>query len=156
MAAWGLLAAWTLHDAEELATMASWAREHRSELTERFPWIPEGVWELDQRHVTVAIGLMGALVACAAASGPKSALYRAAVTSFGVHGVIHLAQAAAMRGYTPGAVTAPLVVIPYSVWAWRRLEDRRLPAWSWLLLPLALGGVHAAAHVLTKPRDRHF
>ncbi|MEU7891791.1 HXXEE domain-containing protein [Nonomuraea sp. NPDC049152] len=156
MAAWGLLAAWALHDAEELATMAGWARKARPRLAERFPWVPDRVWEamdVDQRHVNVAIGLMGGVVAAAAASGPRSGFYRAALAAFGAHGVVHLAQAAAVRGYTPGVVTAPLVVIPYSVWAWRRLEDKRLSSSSWLLLPLVLGGVHAAAHVLTTPRD---
>ncbi|WP_431892923.1 HXXEE domain-containing protein [Nonomuraea sp. bgisy101] len=157
MAAWGLLAAWALHDAEELATMAGWARRARPRLAQRFPWVPDRVWDamdVDQRHVNVAIGLMGGVVAAAAASGPRSGFYRAALAAFGAHGVVHLAQAAVVRGYTPGVVTAPLVVIPYSVWAWRRLEDKRLSSSSWLLLPLALGGVHAAAHILTTRRDQ--
>ncbi len=41
---------------------------------------------------------------------------------FGLHGLVHLAQAAAVRGYTPGSVTSPLIVIPYAVWARGRLR----------------------------------
>ncbi|TMR08629.1 HXXEE domain-containing protein [Nonomuraea turkmeniaca] len=76
-----------------------------------------------------------------------------------LHGVGHLAQAAATRGYTPGAVTAPVVVIPFSVWAWRRLRSAGVPVHSGrsglaatAAFPLVLGGVHALAHALTQPR----
>ncbi|WP_211370731.1 HXXEE domain-containing protein, partial [Nonomuraea turkmeniaca] len=55
---WGLLAAWAVHDAEELATMARWVRAARPRLEERFPWIPWERLEVSQQHVNVAIGLM--------------------------------------------------------------------------------------------------
>ncbi|WP_425569479.1 HXXEE domain-containing protein [Nonomuraea salmonea] len=44
--------------------------------------------------------------------------------------MVHLAQAALFRGYTPGVVTAPLVVLPYAVWAWRRLRAAGVPTTS--------------------------
>ncbi|MEV1173094.1 HXXEE domain-containing protein [Nonomuraea sp. NPDC049784] len=152
---WGLLAAWAVHDAEELATMAGWARKAR----ERWPWVPE----VSQRHVNVAIGLMGGMVAGASAlgarTGGRSPVFQAALLGFGAHGVVHLAQAAVARRYTPGVVTAPLVVIPFSVWAWRRLRAAGVPVragasgWAGVAaFPLAVGGVHALAHALTRPR----
>lgn len=70
---------------------------------------------------------------------------------------MHLGQAALVRGYTPGVVTAPLVVLPYSVWAWRRLRAAGVPAAGWssavsglAMLPLALAGVHGAARLVTR------
>jgi hypothetical protein len=55
---------------------------------------------------------------------------------------------------------APVVVIPFTVWAWRRLKASGVPtagggaALAGLAaLPLVLGGVHALAHALT--RNRH-
>ncbi|WP_430741737.1 HXXEE domain-containing protein [Streptomyces sp. P13-3-3] len=33
-----------------------------------------------------------------------------------------MAQAAAVRGYTPGSVTSPLVVLPFTLWARGRLR----------------------------------
>ncbi|MFI7442287.1 HXXEE domain-containing protein [Nonomuraea indica] len=160
---WGLLAAWTVHDAEELATMARWTREARPRLAERYPGLPWDRLEVSQRHVTVAIGLMGGVVAGAAAlgarTGGRSRTFQAVLAGFGAHGVVHLAQSVAVRGYTPGAVTAPLVVLPFTAWAWRRLRSSGVPVhggvatWTGLAaLPLALGGVHALAHVLTRPR----
>ncbi|MGI5281775.1 HXXEE domain-containing protein [Nonomuraea polychroma] len=64
---WGLLAAWAVHDAEEVATMAGWARKARPRLERRFPNVPWERLEVSQRHVNVAIGLMGGVMAGAAA-----------------------------------------------------------------------------------------
>ncbi|MFC5826599.1 HXXEE domain-containing protein [Nonomuraea insulae] len=160
--AWGLLAAWAVHDAEELATMARWVRAARPRLEERFPGVPWERLEVSQAHVNVAIGLMGGVMAGAAVAGARtggrSAVFQAALAGFGAHGVVHLAQAALARGYTPGVVTAPVVVIPYSVWAWRRLRKAGVPARSGqahlVALPLVLAGVHALAHAIVKRRER--
>jgi len=157
---WGLLAAWALHDAEELATMARWSRRARPRLERLFPSVPWERLEVSQAHVNVAIVLMGAVMAAASASGARtggrSRLFQAALAGFGAHGVVHLAQAAATRGYTPGAATSPVVVIPFSVWAWRRLKAAGVPvtggsstAAALAALPALLAGIHALAHTLT-------
>ncbi|MFC4119320.1 HXXEE domain-containing protein [Nonomuraea zeae] len=160
---WGLLAAWAIHDTEELATMAGWAHRARPRLESRFPQVPWERLEVSQRHVNVAIGLMGVVMAGASAlgarTGGRSPVFQAALAGFGLHGAAHLAQAAATRGYTPGVVTAPVVVIPFSVWAWRRLRSAGVPVSSgrsgWAAVaafPVVLGGVHALAHALTGSR----
>ncbi|MEU4512669.1 HXXEE domain-containing protein [Nonomuraea wenchangensis] len=161
---WGLLAAWVVHDAEELATMAGWLRSARPQLEEWFPGVPWERLEMSQAHVNVAIGLMGGVVATAAArgaaTGGRSPFFRTALLGFGAHGVMHLAQSALARGYTPGVATAPVVVIPYAVWAWRRLKAAgvttdgagRVSAAGLAALPLTLGAVHGLAHLLTRPR----
>ncbi|MGW0803154.1 HXXEE domain-containing protein [Nonomuraea sp. NPDC002799] len=163
---WGLLAAWAVHDAEELATMARWTRAARPALEERYPRVPWDRLEVTQRHANVAIGLMGGVIAGAAAhgarTGGRSPVFQAVLAGFGLHGVTHLAQTAVLGRYTPGVVTAPVVVIPFSVWAWRRLRAAGVPAPAGRAglaalgalgaLPLALAGVHALAHTLTRPR----
>ncbi|WP_206185093.1 HXXEE domain-containing protein [Thermoactinospora rubra] len=164
---WGLLAAWAVHDSEELATMASWMRRNRPELERRFPWIRWDLLEMSQAQVTVAIGLMGALVAAASAagarSGGRSRFYQAALAGFGVHGAVHLAQAALKGGYTPGVLTAPTVVLPFSVWAWRRLAAEGVPteakgsvAAGVALFLAAVGGVHGLARLLIRGPGRWF
>ncbi|MFG2072537.1 HXXEE domain-containing protein [Nonomuraea maritima] len=159
--AWGLLAAWAVHDAEELMTMAGWTRRARPRLERQLPWVPWERLDVSQRHVTTAIGLMGGVMAGAAAmgarTGGRSATFQAVLAGFGWHGAGHLVQAAVTRGYTPGAVTAPVVVIPYALWAWRRLRAAEVPAASGrssatalVAFPLVLAGVHGLAHVLTR------
>ncbi|MGW8794466.1 HXXEE domain-containing protein [Streptomyces althioticus] len=127
---WGLLGAWAVHDLEELATVPWWLRRQVPELRERFPQVPEGVWRraetMGAAEFATAVGVMGAVVGTAAAAGRltggRSGFYQSALTGFGLHGVMHMAQAAAVRGYTPGSVTSPLVVLPFTLWARGRLR----------------------------------
>ncbi|MBO8190565.1 HXXEE domain-containing protein [Streptomyces oryzae] len=126
----GLFAAWAVHDAEEVAMVPRWTRTRIPEMRERMPDVPEAVWErlesLDGRHFATAVGMMAAIVGAAAVdgyrTGGRSAFYQHALTGFGLHGFIHLAQAAVTRGYTPGSATSPLLVIPFTAWARRRLR----------------------------------
>ncbi|MFZ4301567.1 HXXEE domain-containing protein [Streptomyces cinereoruber] len=130
LATYGLFLAWAVHDAEELAYGPRWLRENLPALRERFPGVPEGVWraagKVDEREFAASVGVMGVIVGAAAVagarSGGRSAFYQGAVDGFGLHGLVHLAQAAAVRGRTPGSVTSPLVVIPFSLWARGRLR----------------------------------
>ncbi|QVQ53758.1 HXXEE domain-containing protein [Spiractinospora alimapuensis] len=148
---WGLLAAWVVHDVEELATMARFTQRDDVPLP-----------ELDQAHVNTAIGLMAGVVTAASAAGARtggrSPFFQTVLVGFGLHSLTHVAQAVALRRYTPGLVTAPLVVAPYSYWAWRQLRKRNLPtrtsAASFAWFPVVAGGVHLAAAAITKARER--
>ncbi|MEX0170256.1 HXXEE domain-containing protein [Streptomyces sp. LMG1-1-1.1] len=149
LATYGLFLAWAVHDLEELACGPRWLRENLPGLRERFPGVPEAVWKaaegVDDREFALAVGVMALIVGGAAVaggrSGGRSAFYQGAVTGFGLHGLVHLAQAAAVRGVTPGSVTSPLVVIPFSLWARGRLRR------AGVLRPVGLGGVVAGLAV---------
>ncbi|MGW5423564.1 HXXEE domain-containing protein [Streptomyces sp. NPDC003943] len=127
---YGLFAAWALHDAEEVAFGPRWMRENLPRLRKRFPAVPEPVWRalgsVDDREFRAAVAVMAGIVGSAAVaggrSGGRSAFYQGALNGFGLHGLVHLAQAAAVRGVTPGSVTSPLVVIPFTLWARGRLR----------------------------------
>ncbi|KUN06298.1 hypothetical protein AQI95_13170 [Streptomyces yokosukanensis] len=127
---WGLLAAWALHDTEEMVMVPRWVRTQVPELRKRFPRVPQTVWRrlesVDAREFSTAVAAMAVLLAAACADGQRtggrSAVYQTALNAFGLHGLVHLAQAAAMRGYTPGSATTPLVVLPFTVWARGRLR----------------------------------
>jgi hypothetical protein len=126
----GLLAAWALHDLEELATVPGWWRRNLPALRERYPAVPESVWRragsVDGREFAVAVGAMAAVVASASVAGRltggRSAAYQSALDAFGLHGLVHLALAGLVRGYTPGSATSPLIVIPFTLWARHRLR----------------------------------
>ncbi|MET9062928.1 HXXEE domain-containing protein [Streptomyces antibioticus] len=126
----GLLAAWAAHDAEEVALVPRWTRTQVPELRERFPQVPDRIWRrlesIDAREFATAVAGMAFVVTAAAAdgyrTGGRSAFYQGALNGFGLHGLVHLAQAAVIRGYTPGSVTSPLVVIPFALWARGRLR----------------------------------
>ncbi|RZQ59397.1 HXXEE domain-containing protein [Amycolatopsis suaedae] len=162
----GLFVAWLVHDAEELVTMPGWAARNRSRLRKRFPSVPERVWDrldVSRPRATLAIGFMGCLVAAAAVSGDRAggrgALYGSVLAGFGWHGLVHLAQAAAVGRYTPGVATAPAVVA-YSAWAWRRLrragvQQAATPSWSSLAwFPVAVVAAHGAASAVERALPR--
>ena len=134
---WGLFGAWLVHDIEELATMPAWSRRAATRLAERYPRVPARAWSaivITPTQAQVAIGAVGAVVAAAAADGARtggrSEFYQGVLTAFGVHAVGHVAGTVAYRGYTPGVLTAPTVVAPFTVWAWRELRRADVPAAS--------------------------
>ena len=161
---WGLLAARAVHDLEELCTMTPASRRIVARLRARYPQLHDGMWEkleVSPAHAAVAIGLIGGVIAAAAAvgarSGGRSGFYQATLAGFGWHAVGHVAQAAAVGGYAPGVVTAPVVAAPFSLWAWRRLRAGGIrtdtdpsSAWAMVLLPVTLGALHLAAYWLTR------
>jgi Protein of unknown function with HXXEE motif len=163
---WGLFAAWALHDAEELATMAGWADRARPRLKKHLPWIPARVWDrmsVSQEHAIAAIGVMACVIGTAAARGARtngrSPFCQAVLAGFGLHAVPHVASAVLTRGYTPGVVTAPTVVAPFALWAWRRLRRAGVPIApvppaAPLLGPLVVAGAHVAAAGLIRVRNR--
>jgi hypothetical protein len=127
-----LFAAWTLHDVEEVATEA----RNSAALARRAPaWLPippdvrrDG---FSQRQVNTAAGLMGVFMGAAALdgirSGGRSWFYQTVLRGFGWHGIGHLAATAATGQYTSGVVTAPVLVIPYWLWARRELAREGVP-----------------------------
>ncbi|MEV0850259.1 HXXEE domain-containing protein [Streptomyces sp. NPDC049954] len=125
----GLFWAWALHDIEELLTHRQWYREDLPALRERGKRLPEPVWralEVSPAEFARAVAVMAFVVGAAAGegrrTGGRSAFYQSALTGFGAHGLVHLAQAAVTRSRTPGAVTAPVLVIPFALWARSRLR----------------------------------
>lgn len=167
-ATWGLLAAFVVHDLEELATMPACNAQMLSRLRARFPDVPERVWarmRIDGPHAATAIGLMGGLVGAAAAQGARtggrSAFYQTVLAGFGLHGVVHIGQTALAGRYTPGVVTAP-GVIAFSWCAWQRLaaagvvqQTSTREALSWFaLFPVVMAGVHGTARGLRVAAQR--
>jgi hypothetical protein len=76
--------------------------------------------------MAVAVGVVGCGVGLATRSGARHLdgdldLFPAVLAAYIAHGLTHLAQSAVLRGYTPGVMTVPLVIAPYSAWAWRAL-----------------------------------
>ncbi|HEU4456279.1 MAG TPA: HXXEE domain-containing protein [Longimicrobium sp.] len=131
-----------VHDAEEVATVARWTREHGDVI----PALARGLLPIDTRQFAAAVALLFVIlsvVSFLAARKPEGIAIRvwlvllAALTA---NGITHPAQALVVGGYVPGVVTAVLVVIPLGVLAWRRalidgVTSRRA------ILPLFLAGL---------------
>jgi Protein of unknown function with HXXEE motif len=121
---WGLFTAWVVHDTEEVLTATWWSRQTTTKLrAEGLPgWLVDSVTTTTARFA-VAAAVVGVAVLLVTRHGlhtaGRSPVFQAAVLVFGWHGLVHVGQAAILRGYVPGLVNAVLVVVPYAVWAWR-------------------------------------
>ncbi len=138
---WMLPAAFVLHDAEELATMPAWVESHRGRIEALLSSIGAGdvaaALPTTFAQAAIAIGcvmLVFVLVTAGVWSRPASPVWRAAygglLGAFFLHAFTHVAQSLVFGGYTPGVVTAVLVVAPVSVYVYRSLTrqgalDRR-------------------------------
>jgi hypothetical protein len=160
----GLFGAWLVHDLEEWFTMAPWSRRNADKIAQTLPVRPPwGDGGISDDHAHASIATMGAVILAASALGVKSrgrsGLFQTALLGFGIHGLSHLGASVLFRGYTPGVVTAPIVVLPYSVWAWRKLNRADVlqndPSWAAaaVAVPVTIGGVHLASAVLLKARQ---
>ncbi len=153
----GLFGAWVVHDAEEMLTMSENSRWILKEIPRWLP-IPEELrmGGVSQAHVNMSLmlmaGLMGTASLLGVRSSGRSAFFRGALLAFGAHGFSHIGASVVTGRYTTGVVTAPVVVIPY--WLWARgvlrehgIADQDGPArvMAALNLPL-LFGVHALSH----------
>lgn len=139
---WGLLAAWVAHDVEELATMSAWTKKHR--------FVPD----TSPAQAAVAIGAMGVVITAAswqgARTGGRSGFFQSALIGFGLHSITHVAASAALREYTPGVLTAPIIVAPFSWWAVNELKKDGVPlsgrpTSAALWFPVAVVGAHLCA-----------
>jgi len=169
VATWGLFVAFVIHDGEEWFTMPGWGSRNAERLRRIYPRIPPWLLRrLDPPAVRarLAIALMGIIFLAAAAdgvrTGGRSVFYQVVLIGFGVHSMFHLAQAVLARGYTPGVISAVLVVAPFSLWAWREIESAGsvgtdlsgLVVLAVVLIAPVIVGVNLAAFALTKPFDR--
>jgi hypothetical protein len=163
----GLFVAWAIHDLEEIVGTRYWRRRAIPRLRARYPIVPEAFWrtaEVETVQMAIAVGLVGVPVVVASArgvgTGGRSPLFQAAVTAYGLHGVGHIAGSLLARDYTPGVLTSPLIVVPYALWARRRLQ--RIGVWqpmagrdvalSLLAVAPLVAGAQALARLLTKRR----
>jgi hypothetical protein len=127
-ALWLLPAAFLVHDGEELATMPGWIAANGDR-------IPDIVRQAAPAAGDGKVALLVAMAALFAALSAVSAgaffargraflfAYATLLGAFFVHGFGHLGQAALFGGYTPGVVTAALVVIPASLLICARLRQ---------------------------------
>jgi hypothetical protein len=105
-----------VHDGEELLTIVPWLRAHRAAL----PDIMQPLADVTTPQLALAmLVLLGGLAVAAihgvhrARQGRRSLLFLVLAGALVGNGLTHLGQALVFRGYTPGLITALLVVLPY-------------------------------------------
>ena len=132
---WLLPAALIVHDAEEMFTMPDWLAAHRGQLSWWLSRIGLGSFADDLpasfAQVTVAAALLlfvFLIVTAGISASPRSfawrTLYGGLLGAFGLHGFTHIGQALMFHSYSPGVVTALVVVVPVSLYLGSTLLKR--------------------------------
>jgi len=137
-AVWLLPLAFVIHDGEEILTMPRWIAEHRP-LLERIAHsgaparrvVDNLPTTTAQVAVAVAVELAVLLFATVLFSrGPRPGaalyFYAAALGVFTAHSLTHLGQTLLLGAYTPGVVTAVLIVPAAGVYLYKRLFEAGL------------------------------
>jgi hypothetical protein len=122
---WAAPAVFVVHDGEELATMIPWLRQHRAAL----PDVVRSVADVSAHQLALAmLVLLAGLLAAAwdgarrARRGARPTLFLLLAGALAGNGLTHVGQALLFRGYTPGLVTALLIVLPYGLGLGRQLD----------------------------------
>ena len=141
-----------VHDLEEVFLARPWVERNRF-LIAGTPFEPivdamgyEPVkFGLVVALATIVYGVISYFAARACQPGLRMNLFVATVLTLFVNAITHVGQALLLRMYTPGVVTAVLVVLPYTLVAFRTLRAHRLlTATTWKTSPLMGIGMLAA------------
>jgi hypothetical protein len=122
---WLTPAAFLAHDLEELFTFHSWIVQHSKTLESLgvVKSLPESVHQL---ALAIGILLLGFCIVTFGAVRSQmdrfwSIAYQILLGAFFLHAFTHIAQAIYFSGYTPGVVSAIVVVIPVCLYLYRKL-----------------------------------
>jgi uncharacterized protein with HXXEE motif len=160
-AVWLLPLAFVIHDGEEVLTMPRWIAGHRALLetiAHTRPLARRIVANLPTTTAQVALAVAVELAVFLAATGlvardprPGFALffYAAVLGAFTAHALTHLGQTLLLRAYTPGVVTAVLVVPPAGACIYKRLFEAGLLSRRSALVSAAAGVVGMVPVLLT-------
>lgn len=120
---WSFPLAFLLHDLEEMITMETVVRETR----ESMPPFLRDLAEIKTPQLVLGVAIEFVLITLssflASRSERKMHLFTLLLAAFYVHAFGHLAQTVLQRRYTSGVITAFLVVLPFSRYAYRRLSQ---------------------------------
>ncbi|WNS45637.1 HXXEE domain-containing protein [Paenibacillus sp. MMS20-IR301] len=154
---WLLPILFMFHDFEEIITVETWKRKYGAavekelspSLRNRFaPLLNTTTRNFAIDVLFVYIFIVG--VTFAAVFAEYYLLYLAVLAVFLLHVFTHLAQSVYLKRYTPGVVTAVLIALPYSMYAFYRLLNDHIVSkadigWALLLMllvtPLVVWGL---------------
>lgn len=120
---WLLPVSWLIHDVEEFLLIER--QPHGRQAGRNEPTTPLRTairaMATNRRQFAVAVVFVGCIVVAATIAGtfdPRGygmVVYSTALAGYFLHAFIHIARSMVFRAYTPGVVTAVVVVIPVSL-----------------------------------------
>lgn len=158
---WLLPPVFLAHDLEEIVMLAPWLARHRSRLAElatKNRLARRLVASIDLTPAQFSLAVIFELVIILAATlwaffeirpGAGFYFFLILLGAMFLHVFTHLAQPILFRGYTPGLVTAVSLVLPVSLYLYRRFFQAGLINWTTIAWTVPLGGVILLPVILT-------
>jgi len=138
---WLFLAAFMIHDFEEIIVVESWMKKNYQRI---HPLVPKSIGNLlremsgvksSQFAVAVFVEFIVFIpVTYLAVEHKHYVLFVGFNALLFIHVFTHLAQSIFVKSYTPGVVTGLLVVLPYSLYLFYRMLDQELVTMKQILL----------------------
>ncbi|GIP46766.1 HXXEE domain-containing protein [Paenibacillus sp. DXFW5] len=143
---WLFLVAFVIHDMEEMIWVGPWAKRNRQKAVAAVP-------ARMRRSLTQMLTINSSQFAVAvllefivfvpftlmAAEQGRFFIFLSINSLFFLHVFTHVAQSLYLKMYTPGVVTAVLIVLPYSLVLFDRLLSDNLVTWGEILLSVPVG-----------------
>lgn len=143
---WLFLVSFVIHDMEEVIWVGPWAKRNRHKVAVAVP-------PRMKRSLTQMLNITSSQFAVAvllefivfvpftlmAAEQGRFFIFLSFNTLFFLHVFTHVAQSLYLKMYTPGVVTAVLIVLPYSLLLFHRLLSEKLVTWGEILLSIPVG-----------------
>ncbi|MBW4838142.1 MAG: HXXEE domain-containing protein [Paenibacillaceae bacterium] len=143
---WLFLVSFVIHDMEEIIWVGPWAKRNRHKVAVAVP-------PRMKRSLTQMLNITSSQFAVAvllefivfvpftlmAAEQGRFFIFLSFNTLFFLHVFTHVAQSVYLKMYTPGVVTAVLIVLPYSLVLFNRLLSDNLVTWGEILLSIPVG-----------------
>lgn len=149
--AWLLPVTFLIHDGEEILTVAGWSARHRATLLHRFrrfAFVRRMVAETDMSTAQFAAAVGCVLVFVLSGNlgyglGGRYGLFWFAAVVGAMFGNVltHTGQSLILGRYTPGVVSAWVVLLPYTLYTFHRLLAAGLVTVGELFLAGLAGGV---------------
>ena len=144
-----------IHEVEEMIVQRSWILRHQSHVVAKFPFT-KGIMSHLARLNPVAFGIAVAeeyLIVFIATLGflcygeelMMNWIWIGVVGAFSLHLLIHCAQAIALRAYTPGLLSA-IILLPYCCYVMLAIAD--IYPTGGILIATIAGSIGAATNLL--------
>ncbi|WP_079908956.1 HXXEE domain-containing protein [Paenibacillus sp. 32352] len=140
------LVMFVIHDLEEIIWVEPVIKKHRKTILSRLPnglkTKAEPMLDITSSQFAVAVWIefipLTFVIYLAAERGEYLG-YLAFITIFFIHVFTHLGQSLLLRIYTPGVVSAVLVVLPFTSYVLYRMTNESLVSWNEVFVSIPFG-----------------
>ncbi|GIO31664.1 MULTISPECIES: HXXEE domain-containing protein [Paenibacillus] len=143
---WLFIVVFLLHDLEEIIWVEAWIKKNRNRV---YTKVPTRIRNQLDKMFNITSGQFAFAVLLEfvvfipftfmAAEHEKFFIFLSFNTLFLLHVFTHLGQTLYLRMYTPGVVSAVILVLPYTVYLGYRMIHEELVTWGEILLSIPVG-----------------